>query len=326
MHLRSRSLLFIFTLLVSTGACYASLGQALAFSDWNWMDIISEGGTAILAALWALLIINSRPGGRVTRMLAGGLLTLMLGAWADCMDEFYHIPASQYWDNALEALMPLGMLIVTIGLYYWRQEQAVLNEHMQKRERLFRDHRSFDRITQLADASYLHEQIRLEQQAGDAGMLVLLDINNFQQINRDHGQQEGDRLLQAISHLLLLNLRPQDLLCRYAGDRFAILLPAMNASQAHATARQLQTAIASLAHHVRDGSQVIALSARSVCARADQNPTQLLASMNASLEMPVRTEAHAGGRTRADGAEQAARLPEQNSPDFSAMLASKLQA
>ena len=291
MQLRSRSLAFIFILLMLTATLYASLGQELLFHEWNWMDIVSEGGTAVLAALWALLIISSRPGGRVTRMLSGGLILLMLGAWADCMDEFYHIPSSQYWDNALEALMPLGMLIVTIGLYYWRQEQEVLNEHMQKRERLFRDHRSFDRITQLADASYLHQQIRLEQHTGSAGMLILLDLNNFQHINREYGQQEGDRLLQAISHLLLLNLRPQDLLCRYAGDRFAILLPDTPEAQAQAMASQLETAIASLTHHIRDGSQCIVLSARSVCARADQNPEQLLASMNASLETPAASAA-----------------------------------
>ncbi|SNR69313.1 diguanylate cyclase (GGDEF) domain-containing protein [Methylobacillus rhizosphaerae] len=281
----------VLTVLLLTAMLYSSLGQAVPMSAWNWMDIVSEGGTAVLATLWALLILYSRPGGRVTTLLAGGLMTIMLGAWADCMDEFFSVPSSQYWDNWLEACMPVGMLIVTIGLYYWRQEQAILNTHMQKRERLFRDHRSFDHITQLADADYLYRQIRLQQkqQNGEEGILILLDINNFQQINRQFGQAESDRLLQAVSHLLLLNLRPQDLLCRYAGDRFAILLPSMNEAHAHWMEVQLSQAISTLAHHTRDGLQRIHLSSRTTCARANQNPEQLLADMNTTLEaaMPV---------------------------------------
>ncbi|MGY1490103.1 GGDEF domain-containing protein [Methylobacillus pratensis] len=294
-QLNHTALFSIFALLLTTSLLYASLGQAHPMSAWKWMDIVGEGGTAAMAALWALLIVSSRPGGRVTMLLAGGLITIMLGAWADCLDEFFAIPSTQYWDNWLEALMPVGMLIVTVGLYYWREEQAVLNEHMQKRERLFRDHRSFDRITQLADASYLYRQIRMQQEnhLGDEGMLVLLDLDNFHQVNREYGQREGDRLLQAVSHLLLLNLRPQDLVCRYAGDRFAILLPDMEEIQARWSAAHLQQAIATLAHHTRDGKHRINLSARTACARADQDPEQLLAKMNARLEAPSQTAMHA---------------------------------
>jgi hypothetical protein len=99
----------------------------------------------------------------VTRLLALGLAAIMLGSWADCLDEFFHLSKDQVWDNWLEALMPLGMLTLTAGMYYWRQEQFSLNEHLQKRERLFRDHRAFDRVTQLAGADYLRAQIRPDQ-------------------------------------------------------------------------------------------------------------------------------------------------------------------
>lgn len=249
------------------------------------MDICAEGGTAVMSALWALLILGSRPGGRVTTLLAGGLMAIMLGAWADCLDEFFVIPAAQYWDNWLEALMPLGMLLLTAGLYDWRQEQFSLNEHMQKRERLFRDHRSFDRLTQLADAGYLRRQILLEQERHPdrPAALVLLDLNDFHRVNREYGSREGDRLLQAVGHLLLLNLRPQDLLCRYAGDRYAILLPDSGAAQAGWMAAHLERAVATLAHHARDGGR-IALSARTVSAPASGDPDRLLAGLDAALE------------------------------------------
>lgn len=265
---------------------YGGLGSPKPLAQWKWMDIVAEGGTALMAALWALLILGSRPGGRVTVLLAGGLIAIMFGAWADCLDEFFVVSSAQYWDNWLEALTPAGMLILTAGLYLWRQEQFSLNEHMQKRERLFREHRSFDRVTQLANADYLRKQIRLEQKnhPDSAAALVLLDINRFHLVNREHSQREGDRLLQAITHLLLLNLRPQDLVCRYAGDRFAILMPATSQSQASWMAVHLQQAVAALAHHTREGARVH-VSARTVCAQANVEPERLLAELNAALEM-----------------------------------------
>lgn len=286
MLLRHRPALFcLFLVALCCVALYGGLGVAKPMAEWKWMDISAEGGTALMSALWALLILGSRPEGRVTTLLAGGLMAIMLGAWADCLDEFFIIPAAQVWDNWLEALTPIGMLLLTAGLYDWRQEQFTLNEHMQKRERLFRDHRSFDRLTQLADAAYLRRQIRLEQERHPdrPAALVLLDLDDFHRVNREHGAREGDRLLLAVGHLLLLNLRPQDLLCRYAGDRYAILLPDSGAAQADWMAAQLRRAVATLAHHTREGRR-IPLSARAVSASASGDPERLLAGLDAALE------------------------------------------
>lgn len=278
----------ILLLLVSASyvVLYGGLGQAAPAEQWKWMDIIAEGGTALMSALWMLLVLGSRPGGRVTVLLAGGLLAITLGTWADCLDEFFVIGAARYWDNWLESLTPIGMLTLTAGLYFWRDEQMSLNEHMQKRERLFRDHRSFDRITQLANADYLRRQVRLEYSSHPQprAALLLLDVDRFHLVNREHGQREGDRLLQALTHLLLLNLKPQDLLCRYAGDRFAILMPDTAPAQAAQAVRQLRQSVASLAHHTLAGAR-IQVSARVVHAPVSADPDRLLAELNAELEV-----------------------------------------
>lgn len=269
---------------------YGGLGTVKPQEDWKWMDIVGEGGTALMSALWTLLILGSRPSGRVTTLLAGGLAAIMLGAWVDCLDEFFVIPKTQYWDNWLESLLtPGGMLTLTAGLYYWREEQFSLNEHMRKRERLFREHRAFDRVTQLANADYLRRQVRLERERRPEApcALILLDIDDFHRIVREHGQREADRLLQALGHLLLLNLRPDDLLCRYAGDRFAVLMPATGQEAADRAARHLARAVFSLAHHTRAGVR-IHVSARIACALADTDADRLLDGLNTSLErMPA---------------------------------------
>ncbi|MDQ5886896.1 MAG: hypothetical protein RL210_1162 [Pseudomonadota bacterium] len=266
---------------------YASYGEPKPLGEWKWVDIFGEGGTALMSGLWAILILASRPGGRVTWLLAGGLGAIMLGAWVDCLDEFYRVPAAYPWDNWLESLLtPAGMLLLTGGLYAWRQEQASLNQHLQKRERLLREHRAFDRVTELADADYLRRQIRLEQGRSPRlpCALILLDLDHFHRVNREHGQLEGDRLLQAVSHLLLLNLRNHDLLCRYAGDRFAMLLPETGQAEAERIANHLAAMLGQLTHYPRTGGTPLTISARVACAIADCQAEPLLNRLNQALE------------------------------------------
>ncbi|TXF97822.1 GGDEF domain-containing protein [Massilia arenae] len=275
-----RHALLIGALLGAFAFLFVGAGTTIPMAEWDWVDIASEGGTSLLAVLWCLTVLSSRPDGLVTRLLAGGLACIMLGSWADCLDEVVDIDKAALWDNALESLLPLGMLILTVGMYYWKLEQATLSDHMRKRERLFRNHRPFDRITQLADAVYLREQLRLESRRNEGegvSALVLFDIDEFHRINREHGQAEGDRVLQAVAHMLLLNLRNEDLLCRYAGDRFAVLMPGLTELDARDAAQHLCRMVSSMRHHAAGGR--VRISLRHGCAPAQGAPDALLAAL-----------------------------------------------
>ncbi len=220
-------------------ALYASLGQLKPLANWKWIDILGEGGTAAMAALWLLIICHSRPRGLVTRCFAWGFAALMLGNFADCLDEFFALPKAYIWDNILESGLNLsGMLSLTAGMYFWQQEQHSLNQHMQKRERVFRDHRSLDRVAQIANVDYLRQQIEWQQQQGPA-CLVMLNILGFHKINREFGQAQGDHLLQTLAQFIVLNLDHDDLLCRYAADHYVLLLPALSCAEAECFSAKL---------------------------------------------------------------------------------------
>lgn len=245
--------------------------QAVAkpFEQWRWMDIAGEGGMALMAGIWLVQVRSSRPAGRVTSLLCLGLACVLLGQWVDLLDEFWALPKAAVWDNWLEStLVPLGTLLLTWGLHHWRHEQQTLTAQMLKRERLFREHRSLDGVTQLGDAGYMGAQIDIEQRLQRPAALAMLSLEGFDSVVRTHGLAESDRLLQAASHLLLLNLRPDDLLCRYAADRFCVLMPGLQGPQAEAHVDHLRHALSSLAHHARSGARV-QLQARVAVAMVD---------------------------------------------------------
>jgi diguanylate cyclase (GGDEF)-like protein len=137
----------------------------------------------------------------------------------------------------------------------------------------------------LADADYLREQLRIQYEGGGgACCLLMLDIDAFSLINRDFGRREGDRVLHAVTQLLLLNLRTSDLMCRYAGDRFAILLPDTRPDAAHALADHLRRAVASLRHHAHQSGRAITPTLRYTFRNVDAEPRQLLKELNRALE------------------------------------------
>jgi diguanylate cyclase (GGDEF)-like protein len=285
LSLHKSMLLLVAIALLIASLCYGYLGEAKSMAQWRWMDIAGEGGTAIMAGVWLMMTLSSRPRGLVTQLLSFGLAFIMLGAWCDCMDEFYKIHSELRWDHWCEAIFtPLGMLLLTMGLYYWRDEQFSLNYQMQKRERLFRDHRNIDRVTHLANAQYLRKLLQQQMQHSptEECSIALLDIEKFHRINRDYGHAEGNRVLQAVAHMVLLNLSNQEVLCRYAGDRFAIVMPNIGLSQAKERAQHICSMVDAMHYYLEQ--QRIPITMRAACATSQSDIDVLLSQLNQAME------------------------------------------
>ena len=267
---------------------HLAAGDLKPMAEWVWLDILGEGGSALLALAWLVLILKSRPAGRVSSLLALGLGCVFFSWWVDALDEFIRLPDSISWDSWLEsAPMPIGLLLMTVGLYHWHHEQLAISAQLEKRERLFREHRLFDKLTPLGAAEYLRRQLQLSLQHAEQTQplsLVAVDLDNFSALNQRFGHAEGDAVLQAISQQLLLNLRCQDLLCRLAGDRFVVLLPNTGETLARQLAGELQQAVAHLAHKTRQHGERLHLRATvAVVMAVDEDPQTLLQRLNLAL-------------------------------------------
>jgi len=86
-----------------------------------------------------------------------------------------------------------------------------------------------DGLTGLYNRHFFDTNMRREvKRASRYGLtfsLVLLDLDNFKEVNDHHGHQVGDAALQACSDIIRESLREIDVACRYGGEEFAIILP-----------------------------------------------------------------------------------------------------
>lgn len=255
----------------------------------KWLDVFAEGGVTIFALIWLVLLLRSRPAGRVTLLLALGLSCFVFSWWMDFVDEFIKIPEGVFWDNWLESLpMAMGLVLLTFGIYHWHKEGIAISAQMVKRERVFREHRLFDALIPIGGADYLREQVKLALKEArliqQPLSLVAIDLDDFSHINQRFGRLEGDSVLQSITQLLLLNLREQDLLCRLAGDRFVAVLPNTSPDDAEVIALELKNAIEHLAYKTMMQGQRIKLSASTaVAVGIEDEASTLIKTLNLKL-------------------------------------------
>ena len=286
--LHRHKLVLIFGLAIAGLVANWLVGTPKQWEEIDWLDVVGEGGTAVALAVWMVLILGSRPNGRVTDLLTLGLGFMFLAMWQDNLDEFIRIPAEQWWDQWLEsAAMPFGGILLTYGLVHWHSEQLAINRQLRKRERTFREHRLVDQLTQIGHAGYLKEQlVNIREQYGELSVaLIMVDIDRFGDFNRQYGHREGDSLLSELSELLMLNLRDQDLVCRYAADRFAVVLPETSQTRALQLASELKRAVSAFAYkHKESGVTLYQSISTGVAADSGVQADQLIQAANNDLE------------------------------------------
>jgi len=120
----------------------------------------------------------------------------------------------------------------------WESEQALrltnqeLKTHIKEIERLqrkLREQAIRDPMTGLYNRRFLKETLEKEiaraQRAAQQVVIIMLDADNFKQINDSRGHKAGDRALQSLARLIRSHIRHSDIGCRYGGEEFVIVMP-----------------------------------------------------------------------------------------------------
>ena len=138
----------------------------------------------------------------------------------------------------------------------------------------------FDRMKQLAYVDGLtgihnrrYFEMRIVEELERAGRfqgrmaVIMVDIDNFKRVNDEFGHLLGDEVLRLVANLLKQQLRKSDLLCRYGGEEFAIVVPETTGDNAIRVAEKLRRQIET--HHFPGVPRPVTIS----CGVADY-PTQ----------------------------------------------------
>jgi diguanylate cyclase (GGDEF)-like protein len=100
-----------------------------------------------------------------------------------------------------------------------------------------------DELTQTYNRRYFiqfgEQELKRAQRYEDVFSIVLLDIDNFKEVNDNGGHLMGDKVLRKLAYLLKKEIRQTDVFARYGGDEFVFLFPKTNRQQALIWAERL---------------------------------------------------------------------------------------
>jgi diguanylate cyclase len=184
-------------------------------------------------------------------------LALVLGAFVGMATFGVRFePETAGWTTALSmAALGLYLLLVAHGAHARGLQLRAAREQLRANELALRDQlaeisglqsklhdqANRDALTGLYNRRYLADALGRElarcKRDGQPLILLMIDIDHFKQINDTHGHHAGDEVLREIATLLTRNTRPSDIVCRYGGEEFLVLLPNMTLPTGHARAQ-----------------------------------------------------------------------------------------
>lgn len=139
----------------------------------------------------------------------------------------------------------------------------------------------------------LTREIEVSRRHGQALSVIMLDMDHFKSLNDDHGHQAGDAALKAVALLLREQLRNVDMVFRFGGEEFVLLLSNTNSDAAIIVGERIRAAIENLSFLAAE--KQVRLSASLGCATYQlcESQDDLLRRTDQALY-----EAKRGGRNR----------------------------
>jgi two-component system, cell cycle response regulator len=148
---------------------------------------------------------------------------------------------------------------------------------------------SVDALTGLRSRKWLDHMIQRQfmrsSTCGDPLSLLMIDIDHFKDFNNQHGHAYGDRVLYAIAQTFSNHLRPIDIIARYGGDEFIIVLPNIPITAAREVANRLHREVMKAVPLMPDWQSIphptLSIGLAEIC--AGQTPEMLMTAADAAL-------------------------------------------
>ena len=136
-------------------------------------------------------------------------------------------------------------LLVVLSERVRSHNHVIANSYGEMRK--FERHATTDALTNLANRHAMRDtfpnEINRCVENEDPVSMMMIDVDNFKEFNDTFGHIAGDRALCAVSSILRKQFRPCDLLVRYGGDEFAVLLPGADLEKALVVGDRVRDAV-----------------------------------------------------------------------------------
>ena len=202
------------------------------------------------------------------------------------------------------------VVVTSLAVSALKIERGRAMEQLERALIELREQAVTDPLTGLYNRRYLWEFLRREwiraKRKDDSLAVIMMDLDHFKRINDAHGHEAGDFVLTAIAGLLRNRIRSSDIVCRYGGEEFALVLPEASLENARLRAEDIRIAIRDLdlTHQGVPLGRITASLGIALFPDHVSDPDSLMQAADAALY-----EAKSAGRDRA-----AFRPPERYSP------------
>ncbi|CAM3624335.1 hypothetical protein VA7868_02478 [Vibrio aerogenes CECT 7868] len=222
-------LIVLLTALVTMN--YAN-GEVKSRAELDWIDIAGEGLSVLMVMIWLMVILSIRAPGRTTSYFAAGIIGMIIALAQDFIDEFIRLQTYTIIGSIME-YMCFGLGLMTYAFWQWRQEQQALTRYLLLRQKMNNKNPLVTEGVRLPGVDYLHQALLQQVKAAISQKqpqrwrqtwLLVLDMQDSEQFVHERGSGEATRLNIALSELLLISVRPQDLVCHYAAQRYVVML------------------------------------------------------------------------------------------------------
>ena len=146
-----------------------------------------------------------------------------------------------------------------------------------------------DALTGIHNRGFFDETLRVHvagaKRVGTPVAVLLADIDHFKRVNDEHGHVEGDRTLRVIAEALTRAARASDIVCRYGGEEFGLILPGTSPEAAAQVAERIREEVprACAAAKVAGGARITLTVGIGACPRDGADPDSLIVAADQRL-------------------------------------------
>lgn len=215
--------------------------------------VLAGDARGLVLSVLAMILLFGTFGLTVAEVIGIGVYALLAFASAIGVSSRFNANASGYLDIAY-ALMVLIVLSGCIALNL--RIQRIRAKLQQQREALAqalevnRELATRDELTGLINRRAMLDLMALEHsrslRSGRPLLLAQLDIDHFKPINDQHGHATGDRALQAFAGTVRASVRDTDVLARWGGEEFVLMLTDTSADHARELLERIRQAVQAL--------------------------------------------------------------------------------